>query len=380
MTKLRNRGRASAAPASPRGIDDSVSDLAALANDDRGTQRDRIPRNAEDAEADALPAQREVYERITGRSTKPPARRSAAQRDERPRLDDDEEPEQEINAREVDEDDEDDLDDAGEDEDDEPAARVPKERLDGALTALRRAKAPAWVFEEDPDRIVELAGSFAGYQSDADRVLGSKDETIRALQAALAGRGTQTSADAESHGAETPPEEDLTHAAEGLARALGVEADENARRALLEYGRAARKGGSNPSKAEAREIQRLQATVRDMLLEQGVKGLRRSYSQLRSDPQAETRLKQRAIRLSADPRYENDVPGLFRDAGLLEFGAPDRKPRSGRARAQGGSAPVTQSRRSRRESSAASAGTEAHDRAVFDRVTRGSRSSLATRR
>lgn len=388
MPKPRNK-----APASP---DSAVMELGELANSDRGAQRDRFPRNAEEAEEQALPAQRAVYEKVMGKSAKrAPARRGAQQEDERGRLDDEDPEEDEDaaparpakkNARSRDDDEAEDLDadeDAdGEDDEDEGTSRVSKKKLDGALNALRRAKVPKSVYDKlDDDDVVGLAGSLAGYQSNADRVLQSKDETIRALTAAIAGKGGQAKADGESLGAEQPPEEDLTRAAEGLARALGVENDATTKKALEDYARAVRPKAGGSTKAEAARIEQLQATVRDMVLDQGVRRVRRHYSEHLSDPEGVRALKKRAIALSADDGYEGDVPRLFKDAARSLWGDPERADGNGRARARRGSATPTQSRRIERSDAAApSEGTEEHDRAVFNDVTRKSRRSLATRR
>jgi len=386
MPKLRNRPSAS-----PRAIDDAVTELGSLADQDRGIPRDRIPRSSEEAEEAALPAQRAVYEKIMGKA---PKRRAASQRDERGRLDEEEEvdedeeleaPAKKHNARAKDDDEDEDLDDdrdADDDDDEGGTSRVSKKKLDGALNALRRAKVPKKVWDKlDDEDVVELAGSLAGYQSHADRALQSKDETIRALTAAIAGKGGQAKAGGESVGAETPPDEDLGRAAEGLARALGVENDATTKKALEDYARAMRPNGGRSTKAEADRIESLQATVRDLILDQGVRRVRRNYSEHLSDPEGVRALKKRAIALSADDGYEGDVPRLFKDAARSLWGEPTRTERDGRARARRGSATPTQSRRTERSDSATpSEGTEEHDRAVYSAIVGKSRRSLATRR
>lgn len=378
MPKLRNRGRARG-DAKPASVDSAVSELGALADSDRGTVRDSYPTEVEREEA-ALPAQREVYERITGRRTGP--RKDSVQRDVRARLEDDEEDEDEereqpSNYRRPSVDDDEDEDPV-DDEDEGGAPPISKKQLDKARNALRRANAPAWVYDEDPERIVELAGSFAGYQSHADRALQSKDETIRALSAAVGARGNRASADDESPGNETPPEEDLVRAAEGLARSMGVEGDESSKKALIDYAKAIRKGGLSPTASERSEIERLQSVVREMAFDQGIRGIRRLYPDHLSDRSEVTKLKKRVALLSQDESFADDIPGLFQEAARGLWGESQRS--SGRARASKGGAPVTVSRHERRESRPVGQGTEEHDRAVYSRIMGKSRARLATRR
>ncbi len=376
MPKPHRKGQSQGQPGpSSEGVDRAVAELEELAHNDRGTRRDAAL-SKEDMEEAAIPAQREVYERVTGKRVQS-KRKDLSQRDVRARLEEDDEEEEtehtdpealDIEERGAEDDDEDDG---------EP--RVSKSDLNKATQALRRAHAPSWVFDEDPERILELAGSFAGYQSNADRVLQSKDETIRALTAAVAGKGKRAGVDDEIPGPEQPPEEDLVRATEGLARSIGVEGDEGTKKALLEFGRAVRKAGANPSAAERGEVERLQATVRDLIFEQGLRGLRRAYPELRSDADAVKRLKKRVVILSQDDSFSDDVPGLFKEAARGLFGDP-RRTDNGRAPARRSSAPVTASRHERRESAALQQGTEAHDRAVYARTMKQSRSRLAARR
>lgn len=386
MPKLRNRGRASQEQAPPRGIDEAVGDLKELADSDVGARRDRIPRTKGEAEEDALPAQRAAYERVVGK--KITARKNLSQADERGRLDDesdrddelDEDDEQISGRKALDVNEDGNEPEADEDVDDEEdTTRVPK-RVQRALDALRRARVPKAVYDklEDED-LVQLADSYASAQSNADRVLGSKDETIRTLTAALAAGGKRTSAGGESPETETPSEDDLNRAAEGLARSMGVEADEKTTKALIEFGRATRKGVTNS--AEKAELQRLRGVVADMLLDQGTQVVRKSYSEHLSDPDAQQRLRKRMIALDSEGGFGNDVGRLAKEAARSLWGDPPRRAKDERARARRGSAPVTQTRETRRaETKAPSEGTEEHDRAVYRRVMRKDRSRLATRR
>jgi hypothetical protein len=398
MTKLRNRRQD--APT----IDDSVAELATIAKQDRSVARERVAGGDTKAEAEeaALPAQREAYERAMGRkpgrgrrvppieAEPPPRRRRALQVDERRGAEDDEEEEEEEGQRttrgqrELDADDEEtDLDDDAEDEGEEGEAdaapsRRAKDDLKKVQNALRRVDAPDWVFELDEKRQREIARSLAGYQSNVDRAITSKDETIRALTAALAGKGTRVQADDESHGRATPPEDDLEEAATEVARAMGVESDEGARKALVKFGQKLR---GNNGKVSSSELDSLRANLRDVLINQGIKDARRVYSELRSDKEAVDRLRKRALMQVRTGEYENDQDAsrLIRDSALIEFGPPEKRRPAGRALSRKGSAPVTHER-VRREPRELQQGTEEHDRAVFTSVTRRGREGFAVRR
>jgi len=390
MPKVKNRTGPPQGRQNGRSVDQAVSDLGRLASDDRGSQRDVVPRGTP-LEDDAERQERregpdaDVYEKIMGKKA-PGARKQMQQRDEhRPGLEldeeedelDEEEETEEINARDA----EDDLEGPDEDDDagDAEAPRVTKKQLEKARNALRRAGAPAWAFDEEPERVLELARSYSGYQSNADRALQSKDETIRALSSALSGggKGKQAGAAGENPETETPSEEDLVRAAEGLARSMGVEADEGTKKALVEFGRAARKGAG--SSAEKQELDRLRGTVADMLIDQGIRGVRRRYAEHLSDPDARQRLRKRMVALDSEGGFGSDIGRLAREAARSLWGDPARA-KEGRARARKSGAPVTSSRREERRSKGPEVGTEDHDRAVFRAITKGERSRFAVRR
>lgn len=384
MTKTRNRNRGGQRPTS---IDQGVTELERLARSDRGAARERVTRTTEEAEEEALDGQRAVYDRIVGKKTaKAPARERASQRDERAHLDDDEEDEPE-ELDDLDEDDDEEADDGDLDDDGEASAgAVPPEKLDAALNALRRANAPAWVFAEPPERQLELAESFASHQANADRLITAKDDTIRALSGKT-GRGTQASAESESPGEETPGE-DLETAAEGLATALGLSADPEAKKALVTFGKLAR---GRDSRGDKDRLERLESDLEQILLTNAVRDLGTEFPRLQTDRSVRKAFEERVGGLARSGLYTRETMGkLFRDAAddtyreyrIAKASKEDLRgdARSdSRARARKGSAPVTQARADRR-SKAPREGTEDHDRAVFDRVMRKSRTRLAGRR
>lgn len=371
------------APERRADLDSAVQELQDIANSDRSVARERGPTaratTAEDAEDAALPAQRAVYERIMGKKTAN-GRHQMSRADEREHL---EEPEAAPTRRgraraERDEDDEEleedehdradeetDLDDAAEDEDDE---RASTDRGPGALRrakdALRRAKISFGNLDED--QILQLGERLAEFQGNADSAIRSKDETIRALTQAVGAR-----ADESDDEAPAAADEDLVGAAAGIARSLGLENDGDATKALIEFGKKVR--GKPESSTE---LATLRKTLQGILLGQAKRGLRRNYPGVVSDPQAMERFERRVRAQAKTGDYGDDYQRLFREAALLEFGQPSAK-RNGQAPKR--ASPVTQER-TERTRRVIHEGTEDHDRAVFNRIERQSRSRLAVRR
>lgn len=383
MTKLRKR------PAAPAPAGDDYNDLADIARNHSGrSTSDSMTRTAEDAEREALPAQRAAYEKVMGKKlAKPAPRRDMAHADERGGDEDEAEEEERPksrNARELEEldrsDEDDDPEEADEEDLDEPAGDDEDEdaddELQSALKALKRVKAPRWVFDEPRTRVLELAGSLASWQANADRALQSKDETIQALARA---RQEQAREDAREGGHENRDNAgDLETSAEELARALGLANDPETKAALVKYAKAGR-GTDDASKAE---IARLERTVQNLLVSSARKKLARRYEQLRRDPEAIAAFEKRVEEQARTGRYgQANLDRLFADAALLEFGPPKRSRFSGeRQRDRKARIPAVQERRALRKSEEPRAGTEEHDRAVFHSVMNGKRRSLSSRR
>src|SRR5215471_15714273 len=151
----------------PQTIDDAVSELGTIVQQDPSTRRE-VPVSREQQEEAALPAQRAVYEKIMGKKV---ARRDRQQADERAHLTDLPE-EEEGEASEEEELDADDgsetTDDRGDDaeEDDQPREhRRPPKRVARAIDTLRRAQVPNWVFDQDEEKLVELADRIGSTQA-----------------------------------------------------------------------------------------------------------------------------------------------------------------------------------------------------------------------
>lgn len=336
---------------------------------------DSDPSTHEDLEQRALNEQRKAFDKIRGREGRRARRRDAAEREG------EDEPEDEQDELEGQEDeehlDEDETDDLDEEEADGGRSRRRRRGegadLDGALNALRRIDAPDWVFRQKPERIRELAESMTGWQRHHDRALQERDDRIRDLESRTRQQATE-----ESPGADraVPPEDDLDAVAAEVAGALGIEADADARKALVKFGQRAR-GSAEHRARRAEQIVQANAGMMDALLVMVAKReLGDAYPQLVSEPEAVEDFQKKVLSQAKTGDYRGKLQQLFEDAALLAFGPPKRR-RNGRA--GGRNRPVTRTK-AQRHTDYSEPGTPQHDRKVFDRIRSRSRSRIASGR
>lgn len=376
------RGKNGHRASPPASLDDSVGTLMELADSDSSNRRRPAVEDGEPARDDRRAmGDRDAYERLRGKPQ--PKRRDLQQADERASLrddpEDDEPQEQEIDPESEGETDPEDLEDEGE-EGEAAEARPTRRRgqeLDRALQALRRVKAPAWVFQQREERILELAESLGDFQRNTDDAIRRRDETIGALSQAIGGKGARATAD-EENPTQGNVADDLEESATALARAMGLESDPVAKKALVDFGQKAR---GQSGAALAKQVGELRSALRTMVVDRATRAFRRRYPEHASDTDAQARFVKSFGEHAQLERYSNDFGRLVRASAHAEFGPPKKRTgdRNGDAPRRNAGAP-TMHTRAERAPRVLDEGTESHDRAVYSSVMKKERGRFAVRR
>lgn len=277
----------------------------------------------------------------------------------------------------------DDLEEDQEDDEEQSSADADDDELAAALSALRRVNAPDWVFDETRKRILALAKGYADQQSNLDRVSSKKDERIRELEA----RATAGSTSDESPGDWAVPARDhLNREADQLARALGIEDDEDAKKALVSFGSrimgpVAAVAADHKELVEA--LRSVAATNHALMVLHGKQEMGARYPQLLSDPNALDNFQSHLETQTSTGNYKGKLSKLFQDAAMLAFGVPKKSKGKEDGRRDGGhrrraGRPLTRSKTERK--TRVRAGSLEHQRQVFDRVRAKSRAGLTAGR